>query len=593
MPRRFAALMSLALTCAVAPAVQASALTGATHSVAVRPDRVVVRGGTVCAFLDTGAVSRRFQWKSGTMTGTNRFRSFSSVVQAMEKRGIRKGAAYRDARDTARSGDRTCGRLTSLRFRTGGFVALGIRSRTVAKSKGVGTTAVRTNAIGNLFGIRLDGSTSPVITTVAPGDTDAAGGVTIQRVYQAPDGSIYTLYQGHPEGCKLGRVEIGSQVETCVLSHSDLPEGISFGNLPVYLNEVTEPVKFDGAGHAYVAVEGVRKDGKCAFEKNAYMVHLIEISTDGSQRWLYSDLCFGSVGSWETLPGGGVIYWSRGASSFDEYFRLECFYNCSWLRVWKDGEVRELQSHVVLAPNGMRAMADGRVLISLWGHRPPVFPGSEFGGQGGMLMYDEQTGTLVPWYHYRSSNPRFAVEDVADSACACKSQIGIMTPLVRSSDQLYGMSMLFNGTNTSTAAASKNYLWRVYPTVEPLVPLDFAGMPNLAAVMGDSVLVSTGEYMGCTITSKHFNYPDFCRYSLVRADLQSKTATTIIPESDRIAVLTMTTGNSGQSVNIQAIRLSDKRYLTGTVDKDTTSVSWTVSPTIQFDYLTSLERLNS
>lgn len=511
----------------------------------------------------------------------------------MRKRGTRSGAAYQDAARVARTGDRTCGRLTSLRFRTNGFVALGIKSRPAVTSKGVRTSALRTNAIGELYGIRLDGTSAPVISLVNPADTDVAGGVTIWRVYQAPDGSVYTLYRGHPEGCRLGRVEIGSQVETCVLSYSDLPEGISFGSLPVYLNEVTEPVKFDGAGHAYVAVEGVRKDGQCATEKNAYMVHLIEISPDGSRRWLYSDLCYGGIGNWEALPSGGVIYWWRGAASFDEYEKLWCYIKCSWLSVWKNGEVRDLQSHLVLAPNGMRALPDGHVVVSLWDHQPPAFPGSEFGGQGGLLMYDEQTGTLVPWYHYRASNPRFAVEDVADSVCACKSQIGIMTPLVRSSDQLYGASMLFNGTNTTTAATSRNYLWRVYPTVEPLVPMNFAGMPNLTAVMGDSVLVSTGEYMGCTLTSKHFNYPDFCRYSLTRADLTSKTATTVIPESDRIAVLTMTTSPSGQSVAVQAIRLTDKKYLTATIDKDTTSVSWTVSPTIQFEYLTFLERLIS
>ena len=578
----------LALTAVfAAPGAQVDAQARPAPTVQVSPGRVVVRDGVVCAFLKTNSISRKFQWKPGILVGKNRFRSYSSVVTAMRKGGARKGTEYRQALSNEKSGDRVCGRLTSLRFKTSGFVAIGVRSKSSVSSKHVHSAAIRTSAIGELFGVRVDGTSSPVIGLVDPADTDAGTGVSIWRVYQAPDGSIYTLYRGHPEGCRLGRVEIGSQVEVCVLSYLDLPEGISFGGLPVYINELTEPVKFDGAGHAYVIVSGIRKTMNCNGVKNAYAEHVIEIGSDGSQKWLESSACLESIGSWATLPNGGVIYWTRGAK--DGQF---CYQECSRLMTWKDGISKKFLTGFTVAPNGLRVAPDGNVMVALFDHSKSVFNGSnEFGGQGGILKFDEKTETLAPWYHYRASGPVFTVEDVAGKVCGCNSQVGIMSPLVRSGSELFGVSMLHNGTTPQTAAAAMTYLWRVYPTVEPLVPMPSKGMPTLAAAMTDSVVVSTSDYVSCNLTAAHFKYPDMCRYTLTKFDLMTRTATTLVSESDGIAVLTLTGDSTGTFVNVQAIRTSDKKYLVGVVDPNTTRISWTVSSTVQFEQLTLLDRV--
>ena len=566
---------------------EAQAVASTADSIPVLESRVVVHNGVVCAFLHTKSVARAFQWKSGTMAGKNRFRTFSSVASHLKKTGHKKGVVYREAVARARSSDRICGRLSSLKFKTTGVVALGVKLNKSVKSKGVRSTGLRVNAIGDLYGIRIDGSTTPVIGLVNPSDKDAGNNVQIDRVYQAPDTSIYTLYQSHPEGCRLGRVPADSQIEVCVLSNSDIPEGMSFGEAPTYLTDTNEPVRFDGIGHAYVIISGRRTSGKCAGVKYGDE-EIIQIDPSGVLTWLQPETCREGIGAWAPLTQGGVIFW-RMTSNSDTYY---CYIECSNLMVWKNGSTKPFLTNFAVASNGLRTMPSGQVFISLFAYQQGVFSSNNLGGQGGVLMYDEQSETLVPWWHYRASAPVFAVEDIADKECGCKSQIGIMSPLVRGGNDLYGVATLFNGTTPQTAIASQTYLWRVAPFVEPIAPINTKGIPTLAAAMAHSLVVSTSDYVSCNITANHFRYIDACKYNMVRINLLSREVTPFITESDGIAVLTLTSDTINNTVKIQAIRLSDKKYLVGTLEENSSSVSWTVASSIQFEFLTTLEKLN-
>ena len=521
------------------------------------------------------------------MVGKNRFRTFSSVVATLRSRSPRPATELQAAVSLANEGTKICSRLTSLRYDTTGFVAIGVRTHPATQKKAVRSSAVITSAIGDLFGLRLDGTSAPVISLVNPNDNSVNNSdVGIWRVYQAPDGSIYTLYHGHPEGCRLGRVELGAHVEVCMLSNGDLPDGISFGGVPP-MNETYEPVKFDGLGNAYVIVSGIPKGRDCSAAKYPYAEHVIEINPAGDKRWLESPSCWQGIAELAGLTQGGLIFWEKDGG------------NLSWvppennrLMVWKDGVVRVLLTKFNIAPNGLQVMPDGNVIVSMWDHTSDLFATQH---QGGIIKFDETSGELVPWYDYRASGPRFSVEDIANPLCSCKSQIQITYPLVRNGSSLFGFGRIYNGTTTSTAAASQTYLWRVYPSMEPLLPVpdisSARGLPTLVAAMSHSLLVSAGDYVGCYLTSTRFNQPSLCEYSLTRVDPDSGVITSLVTPQDGIAVLGLASDSTGTSTRVEAIRLADKRYLVGSVDETQTSISWTPTSPAQFEQLTFLDRV--
>lgn len=542
--------------------------------------------GTSCAYLPTTSKTSdlRNVWTAGTRKGPTGFIAHSSAAAFYKSKGSRYRAAYRRALADSKSGAVNCRRLTALKFRTSGIVGAALAKTSSTKKSSVHGASASKVAIAGLYGITSSGKISALITAISPKDEAAVRATAISRVYQAPDGALVLHYSSHPNSCVIGKIPVGADSETCLVLRSDLPKGSRVEDAGGYVSDNTELVQFDQVGGIYLNISVEAPNIGCGSEFKGVVTETVFVAhTDGTRETMVPSPspCQTIIMTWATLDTGGVVY-AQGSWS-----------GAGTVNVWTGGTTHVLKSGLVLTPNGLHSLPDGKIAIFVHefasGFDLPVT-----GSQGGVLLYDPATGSVVNWLHLGSNHPEHATENVF-AACGCTAGTLYASGGVSNGDQLFGV------TTGSITTPSQTYggmpstqtfpiAVRLFPTVAMLaqLPSGYTRVKNatLSTASERSMVVAGPEYLTCTVAPT----PIPCTYQMGIVDFSDNSYTQVVAPSDGIATLTLSAQVDGDLVLTQSIRQSDGRYLIGVIDQSSRTISWSETSTLRYRFITALTK---
>lgn len=548
----------------------------------VSASRIREINGTTCAYLpaSTRTVGLKNLWTAGSRKGDNHFVTFSETASFYKSKGPRYRAKYRQARADAKAGAISCRRLTALRFKTSGIVGAALATSPKVTKKSIRPMASSKVAIAGLYGITSTGKAASIISAVSSKDEVAVQSTSITRVFQSPDGALIIHYANHPNSCVIGRVSSGMDFEVCIVLNIDLPEGFRVYDAGGFVTDRTELVQFDQVGGIYLNIAGPAKHIGCTTAPRESIVETIfVVNADGMRDVLLPSKCADGIMTWSTLDNGGAVY-AQG--------------NNEWIgtvNVWREGENVLLKDGLLLTPNGIHSVSDGKIVLLVHSFAPTFNPSTTF-SQGGVLVYDQTTGVFVNWLHLRSNNPKFATEDIF-AACGCSAATLYPSGATSNGNELFGV------TNGHVVTQSQSPLGfpiirsfpiatRLYPTVSMLtqLPTGYTAGANsvMSAATEQSLVVAGSDYLTCTIGS----LPRSCTYQMGLVDLEDGSYTELVSPAEGIATLTLSAQTDGDLILAQAVRISNGRYLIGIVNQISKTIAWSDTSTINYRFITAL-----
>ena len=542
--------------------------------------RVITIKGVTCAYLRKSGKPKGLKnsWVAGTRTGKKSFTVHADAAAFYKSKGRKFRPQYIAAKKRTTTESKTCGRLTSLKFKTKGFVAIGLSEQSVT-TKRVQSFGLKTSPIAGLYGITETGAVAGVISAVDASDNTEVIATKIVKSYQAPDGSIYTQYSSHPNLCLVGRVLATLESEECIVVSSDLPDGFRIGDAGGYANETTELIQFDNIGNVYLNLFGVTSE--CMVNGTGRGRDLIMVvASTGVKNLMPNDLCRFTIGSWAPLQGGGILY-SMGLS-------VQPGHEAGVARVlkWRDGNTTLVKSGVSLTANGIQPMPGGKTLINVFDSAPEVFP-RELIVQGGIFLYDDATDSLTNWFHYADQAPTFAHENLDSIHCDCVTQLPLFQPLAATNGTLYGVGSLMDTSPQPVVGDRRratSYLWKLYPSVTPLVAVPWS-------TSGQNYSYAAATLKSVVLASDAWNRSDArCECSMELIDLETLAVTNLLKPTDGLAVLSLAASEDGSQIVAQAIRTVDKNYFIGVVDLINGSVKWAPTGTISYRWMLPLSK---
>ena len=548
---------------------EAAAIRPPTKSVVA--SKVVTTKGVTCAYIRKSGKPKGLKnsWVAGTRVGKKSFTVHADAAAFYKSKGRKFRTKYIAAKKRASLESKTCGRLTSLRFKTKGFVAIGLSEQTVT-TKRVQSSGLKSAPIAGLYGITESGTVAGVISPFDALENTEVLKTQIVKSYQAPDGSIYTQYSSHPNFCLVGRVVAALESEECIVVSSDLPIGFRIGDAGGYANETTELIQFDNIGNVYLNLFGVSSE--CMVNGVGRTRDLIMmVASTGTKSLMPNDSCRFTIGSWAPLRSGGILF-SMGLS-------VQPGHEDGIARVlkWRDGDTSLIKSGVSLTWNGIQPMPGGKTLINVFDSAPEVFPG-ERTDQGGIFLYDDSDDSLTTWFHYADRSPTFAHENLDSIHCDCTTQLPLFQPLAAANGSLYGVGNLGDTSPPPLTGfrRSKNYLWSLYPLVAPLVevPWSPSGQSySYSAATSKSVVLASNP-VGVSRTE--------CACSMELINLESLVVTNLLKPKDGLAVLSLASSEDGSQIVAQAIGTTDQKFYIGVVDSANGLLKW--APTSNINY---------
>lgn len=580
---RFAAVFAvlMAVSLAAGPTHQAAARNLQTLAVKVETRFLRSYHGTMCAYVENRdpRISLSRLWQAGDVTDSGTFRPYGWAQRLYKSKGKRFAAAEKRFRALSTSGANDCRHFTGLRFRTSGFVSLGlagVTSRTASAS--VHSTSASSVAIAGLYGISADGRASAVISALSRADAQAVQDTRIKRVYEAPDGDLVIWYRAHPSDCILSRVVIGETFETCVLMRQDLPASSGIIETPWMSNDATEPVQFDSIGNVYANIQLPAGALDCVsfFE---YLNSIMQIRPDGSMSLTRHGQCNAGISSWSVLDGGGVVVAQICPGPVVE--------PCSpgMVSRWKDGVTTTLAEGVIVTPNGIHTMSDGKVVITNgW---PSAEAKKKFGGlQGGVLVYDDLTGTVENFLNRRGSGATHSVEDVLAS-CNCGAMADFVGGGVSDGSHLLAFGtgrVVFREASAWPVIQEVSLIATLYPepTLLTQFPVDRTRGYNsaMSAVTPNSFIVAS-SYLECQTQP----YRWFCENDWMwLIDRNDGSSVELVGRNDGIGILSLTHQTDSNLTFVQGIRKADKKFLIGTINESTRSVTWSLNSKVDYPF---------
>jgi len=543
--------------------------------------------GTTCAFLPVSSTKRnknglKNSWTAGSKKGAKGFVAHSTSATFYKSKGKKYQKAYRKARIDARIGSRNCRRLTALRFKTSGIIGAALAAptpKTKSSIRSMASSRARL-AVAGLYGITANGRVSSIISAISSRDRLAVQTTEISRVYENPDGSLVLLYTSHPNSCMVGSVSVGTNTETCIVLQSDLPDGFGVTDGGGFASDTTELIQFDEVGGTYVNISGPGVHGGaigCRPDPAGYMETIFLVRADGGKEMLNPSQCGSPIATWSTLDTGGVIY-SQGLNWRD-----------GALYLWKDAKNTLLMQELVLTPNGIHSIPQGKIMILVHGFGQTSSPNVEY-SQGGVLLYDQVTGTMTNWLHLRSNNPTHAIEDVFAS-CQCRPGTVYPSGATSNGEELFGIT---SGWVSSSITAPwevpsfQNFpiAVRLYPTVtmlSQLPPHNNIVSSRIIASTKNSLVVGGPDYISC------LNRPTPCSYELGIVDLSTGTYTDLVSSEEGIATLTLSAQSDGNLILAQSVRISDGQYLIGVVNETSKTITWSNTSRVTYRYVIAMK----
>jgi hypothetical protein len=568
---------------------EGSAIKPPTRSVVA--SRVVTTKGVTCAYLRKSGKPKGLKnsWVAGTRTGKKSFTVHADAAAFYKSKGRKFRPQYVAAKKRTVTESKTCGRLTSLKFKTKGFVAMGLSEQSIT-TKGVQSSGLKTSPIAGLYGITETGSVAGVISPVDPSDNKEVLATKIVKSYQAPDGSIYTQYSSHPNLCLVGRVLAILESEECVVVSKDLPKGFQIGDGGGKGNETTELIQFDNIGNVYLNLFGVNRSSvtpECMVKVRDRATNMViardlimVISTTGVKNLMPNDACLFIIQSWAPLQSGGILYSMGGSVQPGDKEGV------ARVLKWRDGNSTLVKSGVSLTANGIQSMPGGKTLINVFDSAPEVFP-REHTVQGGIFLYDDATDSLTTWFHYADQSPTFAHENLDSIHCDCVTQLALFQPLAATNGTLYGVGSLGDTSPQPVVGDRRrdtSYLWKLYPSVTPLV-----AVPRIPS--GKSYSYAAATTKSVVLASDGWNRSDArCECSMELIDLETFAVTNLLKPTEGLAVLSLAASEDGSQIVAQAIRTVDKNYFIGVVDSINGVVKWAPTGIINYRWMLPLSK---
>lgn len=582
----------LILTATLVPVTSASGSSSFPLSQKVPASLVRTYRGTTCAYLPNTnpMIGLKHIWMSGTLKSGGRFTTDKSVADSLKARGKRFASKYRTAIERQRVGTNVCKRFTGLKFRTRGFVGFALAETSVKKKKrSVSAASTAKVAIAGLYGVTSTGKTASVISAITPIDNSIVALTRINRVYQAPDGSIVIHYSVHPNDCLIGRIELDENFETCILLRSDLPESASISSGLSQVGDETEVIQFDEIGSLYIALDIYSKFLNCRDVAPQWSSTILRIERNGTQTTMRHSRCSSGILSWTALDTGGVFMAQNCPNSVD----TTCNYGI--LSQWDGYIYEELMDGVFISPNGIQSMPDGKIVVlvhSFGPNRPLMVQWS----QGGVLVFDTATKTFTNWLHLRANDPRFAVEDVF-SACACRPGTVYVSGGTSSGRAVFGImsGMIESRVPGFEFPVIKSFpiVARIYPAPKMLtMSAEVMSRMNTTTVgiaTERSYIVAGPSYVTCRLAQERYKWIPCESEQMGLIDLADNSYTILTQASDGIGVLTFSRQTDNNLVFVQAIRKSDGKYLLGIIDEQNKSVRWSEVSDLPYRYLVAVK----
>ena len=544
--------------------------------------------GTTCAYLPTSkkTTGLKNSWAAGSKKGSKGFTTYAAAATFYKSKGLRYRTNYRQALSNSKLGSENCKRLTSLKFKTTGIVGAALATVPKITKKSIHTMTASKVAIAGLYGITPGGQTASIISAISSKDEVAVQSTSITRVYQSSDGALVIHYASHPNSCVIGKVPVGADSETCVVLKSDLPAGFMVMDAGGAVTDNTELVQFDQVGGMYLNIAGLAEGIGCETEfRNRLVETIFAVHADRRNEVLVPSSCSRVIENWAPLDNGGVVYAQQSSTSGGTIGGT--------INLWQNGQRTLLKDGLSVAPNGIHSMPGGKIVIFVFQFDQGFSPSSS-GSQGGVLVYDQTTGSLVNWLHLRSNNPDYATEDVF-AACGCTASTLYASGGTSNGGELFGVT---SGSITTYNQAPGGLpttrgfpiAVRLYPTVSMLTQLPAGYTSVRTATMSvateNSMVVAGPDYLTCSAGKD----PVPCTYQMGIVDLSDNTYAELVSPTDGIATLTLSAQTDGNLVLTQSVRVSDGRYLIGIVDQTSKTITWSETSTVSYRFITALKK---
>jgi hypothetical protein len=548
--------------------------------------------GTTCAYLPNTdpMIGLKHRWVSGTRSTKGRFISDKAVTDFYKGRGKSFKGKYKAALSRQRLGDSACKRLTGLKFRTRGFVGFAVADMSLKKSKrSVSKASTAKVAIAGLYGVTPTGTTASVISAITSIDTSDVALTRINRVYQAPDGSIVIYYLTHPNDCFIGRIRVGEVFETCILLRSDLPQGATISDGLSQLGDETEVVQFDEVGGVYALLVVPATFLGCQNESSEYASTILRIEGDGTQTIMRHPRCRSGILSWTTLDSGGVFMAQHCFTLVDS----SC--HPGILSIWDGTNYEVLMDGVLNSPNGIQSMPDGKIVVLVHSYGPSRPLMAEW-SQGGVLVYEASTKSFTNWLHLRANSPRFAVEDIF-AACECRPGTVYVSGGTSNGQAVFGV---MSGAVVSRVPGFEFPVVRSFPIAARIYPepkmltmsaevMSRMNSTTVGIATEKSYIIAGPSYATCQLSQRLHNWIPCESEQMGLIDIADNSYTILTRASDGIGVLTFSKQTDGNLVFVQAIRKSDGKYLLGIIDEQAKIVRWSEVSNLSYRYLVAVK----